>query len=74
MISITICGEQTGNELKLQPLNPTQPGHLETLGTPNPVRGSQEVDPPRNLVLERLSYLKLLGDLPVQGSQEVDIP
>ena len=24
MISIPICSEQTGNELKLQPLNPTQ--------------------------------------------------
>ena len=27
-----------------------------------------------NLVLGRLSHLNLLGDLPVQGSQEVDLP
>ena len=29
---------------------------------------------PRDLILERLSCLNLLGDLPVQGSQEVDMP
>ena len=29
---------------------------------------------PRDLILERLSHLNLLGDPPVQGSQEVDLP
>ena len=72
MISITICGEQTGNELKLQPLNPTQHwSHWRPWDCPTPVRGSQEVDLPRHLVLERLSCLNLLEDPPVQESQEV---
>ena len=48
MISIPICGEQTGNELKLQPLNPTQHwSHWRPWGCPTPVQGFQEVDLPR---------------------------
>ena len=47
---------------------------LETLGTPNSSPGSQEVNLPRDLLLRRLSHLNLLRDLPVQGSQEVNIP
>ena len=75
MISIPICSKQTGNELKLQPLNPTQHwSHWRPWDCPTPVRGSQEVDLPRDLVLERLSCLNLLGDLPVQESQEVITP
>ena len=37
-------------------------------------RRSTCLDLPRNLVLGSLSRLNLLGDLPVQGSQEVDMP
>ena len=37
-------------------------------------RRSTCLDLPRGLVLERLSHLNLLGDLPVQGSQEVVTP
>ena len=50
---------------------------LETLGTPNPAqcpRWSTCLDLPRDLVLEMLSCFNLLGDLLVQGSQEVDMP
>ena len=65
-ISIPICGEQTGNELRLQPLNPTQHwSHWKPCGCPTPVRGSQEVNLSRlsrNLVVERLSCPNLLGD------------
>ena len=32
------------------------------------------LDLPGDLVLERFSCLNLLRDLPVQGSQEVDMP
>ena len=46
MIFIPICGEQIGNELKLQPLNPTQHwSHWRHWGHPTAARGSQEVDP-----------------------------
>ena len=37
-------------------------------------RRSSRLDLPRDLVLEMLSCLNLLGDPPVQGSQEVDMP
>ena len=37
-------------------------------------RGSTCLDQPRDLVLENLSRLNLLGDLPIQGSQEVITP
>ena len=60
MISIPICGEQTGNELKLQPLNPTQHwSHWRPWGGITPVQGSQEVeiDLPRDLVFKMLSCL-----------------
>ena len=33
MVSIPICSEQTGNELKLPPLNPTQAGFRKGRGT-----------------------------------------
>ena len=40
MISIPICSEQTGNELKLQPLNPTWHwSHWRPWGCPIPVLG-----------------------------------
>ena len=46
---------------------------------PQPAQGStspwsQEVDLPKDLVLERLSVLSLLGDPPLQWSQEVIMP
>ena len=42
MISIPICGEQTGNKLKLQPLNPTQHWSLwRPWGMPNSVPGGR---------------------------------
>ena len=37
-------------------------------------RGLACFDLPRNLVLKRLSCLNLLRQLPVQGSQEVNMP
>ena len=75
MISIPICSEQTGNKLKLQPLNPTQHwSRWRPWGRPTPVWESQEVNLPRDLVLKRLSCLNLVRDPPVQGSQEVDMP
>ena len=78
MISIPIHGEQTSNELRLQPLNPKQNWSFwRPWGCPTPARGSQEVDLPqlpRDRILGRLSCLNLLGDLPIQGSQEVDMP
>ena len=47
MISIPICGEETGNQLKCNPLNLPSTGHTEDLGGhPIPVQQSQEVDPP----------------------------
>ena len=75
MISIPIHGGQTSNELRLQSLNPIQLwSHWRPWGHPPPAQGSQEVDLPelpRDLVFKRLSYLNMLGDLPVQGSQEL---
>ena len=47
MISIRICGERTGNELKLQPLNPTQHWSCwRPWGHPTPVWGFQELNLP----------------------------
>ena len=44
MVSIPICGEQTGNELRL---HPTQHwSHWRPWGRPTPVWGSQEVNLP----------------------------
>ena len=43
MISIPICSEQTGNDLKFQPFSPTQHWSRWRLwGYPTPVLGSQE--------------------------------
>ena len=77
-VSIPISGEQTGNELNLQPLNPTQHwsywrpwGHQLQSGG---LRRSTCLDLPSNLVLERLSLLTLLKDPPVWGSQEIITP
>ena len=50
---------------------------LETRGTPNSSLGVPEGPPfdlPRDAVPGRLSHLILLRDLPVQESQEVDMP
>ena len=75
MISIPICSGQTSNELRLQPLNPTQHwSQWRPWGHPTPARGSQEVNLPQHLIPRRLSHLSLLRDLPVQASQEVDLP
>ena len=75
MISIPICGEQTGNELKLQPLNPSPHwSHWRRWGCPTPVWGHRRLicfNLPKDLVLERLSLLNLLRDPPAQWSQEV---
>ena len=74
MVSISICGEQTGNELKLQSITLPSTGHAGDLGDtqlqPRGPRRSTCLDLPGDLVLERLSHLNLLGDLPVQGPQE----
>ena len=78
MVSIPACGEKAGNELKLQPLILPSTGHTGDLGdTQLQSRGPRRstfLDLPRDLVLERLSHLNLLGDPPVQGSQEVVMP
>ena len=75
MISIHICSEQAHNELKLQPLNPTQHWSFWRLWVcRTPVQGSQAVDLPRPVVLEMLPCLNLLRDPPVQGSQEFFMP
>ena len=75
MIPITICDEQTGNELTLQPLILPNTGHTGDLGDAQlqsgGLRGSTCLDLPRDLVLKKLSCLNLLGDPPVKGSQEV---
>ena len=51
---------------------------LETLGMPNSSPGfpggQSCLDLPRDLVLKRLLCLNLLGDPPIQGSQEVITP
>ena len=45
MVSIPIRGGQTSNELRLQPLNPTQHWtRWRPWGHPTPVQGSQEVN------------------------------
>ena len=78
MISIPICSEQTGNELKYNPLILPSTGHTGDLGDAQlhfgGPRRSTCLDLPRDPVLKRLSSLNLLGDLPVQGFQEVDMP
>ena len=74
MVSIPIRSGQTSNELRLQPLNPTQHWSCwRPWWCRIPVWDSQEVDL-SHLVLRKLSHLNLLGDLPVQESQEVDMP
>ena len=78
MVSISICGEQTGNELKLQSITLPSTGHAGDLGDtqlqPRGPRRSTCLDLPRDPGPERLSCLILHGDLPVQQSQEVDTP
>ena len=75
MVSIPICSEQTGNELKLQSLTLPSTGHAGDLGDtqlqPRGPMRSTCLNLPRDLVLEKLSHVNLLGDLPVQGSQKV---
>ena len=72
MISIRICGEQTGNKLKLQPLNPTQHWSCwRPWGCPTPVQGFQEVDLPRDSVPRRLSHLSLLGGPSAQDPRKL---
>ena len=78
MVSIPICSEQTGNELKLQSLTLPSTGHAGDLGDTQLQPGDPWrltcLDLSRDLVLRRLTCLILLGDLPVQGSQEVKMP
>ena len=78
MVSIPISGGQTSNELRLQPLNPTQHwSPWRSWGCPTPTwspSSSTYLDLPRDLVLRRLSHLNLLRNPPVQGSQEVKMP
>ena len=66
IISIPICGEQTGNKLKLQPLILPSTGHARDLGDAQlQPRGSRRLtclDLPRDPVPRRLSHLSLLGD------------
>ena len=71
MISVPICSEQTGR-VKITP-NTGHAGDLGDARLQGP-RWSTCLNLPRDLVLGRLSCLNLLGDPPVQGSQEVDMP
>ena len=73
MVSIPIRGGQTSNKLRLQPLIPTQYIGDTQLQPGDPWRLTC-LDLSRDLVLGRLTCLSLLGDLPVQGSQEVKMP
>ena len=61
MMSIPICGEQTGNDLKLQPLNPTQHWSFGDLGEAQLQSGGPRrstcVYLPRDLISRRLSQL-----------------
>ena len=64
--------------IRLQPLNPHHHWSCwRPLGHPTPVWGSRSstyLDLPRDLVPGSLSCLNLLGDSPIQGSQESDMP
>ena len=82
MISIPIHSGQTGNELRLHPLNPTQHwSGWRPWGCPTPAwvpRRSTCLDLPRDLVLRRLSStsagsgsLSLLRDPPAQGARRL---
>ena len=87
MVSIPIHSGQT-SRVKIQfssvqllsrvPLILPSTGHTGDLGDAQlqskVPRKSTCLDLPRDLVLGRLSCLNLLGDPPVQGSQEVDMP
>ena len=78
MVSIPICGEQTGNELKLQSLTLPSTGHAGDPGDAQLQSGGHRrlncLGLPRDLVLEMLSLFNLLGDPLVQWSQEVIMP
>ena len=75
-LSIPICGEYTGNELKLNLLILLSTGHTGDLGDTQLQSGgpkrSSRLDGPRDLVLERLSRLNLLGD--PRGLSAVPVP
>ena len=81
MISIPIHSGQTGNELRLHPLNPTQHwSGWRPWGCPTPPWGPRRstcLDLPWDLVLRRLSCLSLLRDPPAQGARRLtclDLP
>ena len=66
VIHIPIHGGQTSNELRLQPSILPSTSHAGNLGNVQlQSRRSTCLDLTRDLVLERLSLLNLLGDLPV---------
>ena len=75
MVSIPICSGQTGNELRFQPLNPTQRySHWRSWGCPTPAWGPRRLaclDLLRNLVPGRLSCLSLPRDPPAQGPRRL---
>ena len=78
MVSIPIHSGQISNELRLHPLILPSTSHTGDLGDtqlqPGDPRRLTFPNLPRDLVPWRLSRLSLLADLPVQGSQEVDMP
>ena len=67
--------DKSAMSLDYNPLILPSTSHAGDLGDaelqPVGPRRSTCLDLPRDLVLRRLSHLNLLGDLPVQGSQEV---
>ena len=78
MISIAICGEKTGNQLKCNPLNLPSIGHTEDLGGHLiPVQWSQEVDPPMIWSLKGCHTSTCLGICQSRGPRRstcLDLP
>ena len=72
MISIPIYGGQTSNELRLQPLNPTQHwSHWRPWGRPTPVRvpGGRSA-----LTCLGISLRKVVMPQPARGSASPGVP
>ena len=75
MISIPIHGGQNTNELRLQPLKPTQQWSCwRPWGCPTPVRRLTCLELTRDLISRGLSHLSLSGDLhPDPGTSDSQV-
>ena len=66
-VPLPSLGEQTGNKLKLHPLNPSQHwSYWRPWEYPTPAQGFQEVDLPRSA--KRSSHHEVVTPQPTQGS------